>query len=341
MMQELELRKDYLGGEVIQTVYFGGGTPSLIEPRQIAEFLKKMDQLYKVDKAAEITLEANPEHITEEYLDGIAQAGINRISAGIQSFDDDSLRYLGRTHNGHKAEECIHLMVNSRIREYSVDFIFGIPGQTDEGLVSDLEKAVACGIQHISAYSLTIEEGSTLYSRISKQQTPAPSEDQAAAQFGLVMDTLERLGFVQYEISNYCLPGHPSRHNSSYWTGSNYLGIGPSAHSFNGKSRQWNVSRIDVYQDSIAAAKSPAEIEVLSPLQMVNEYIMTSLRTSDGMALSRLYAMPARVQEQAFEVRLDRLEKQGSILRSGDRIRLSRKGKFLADVIASELFFCE
>ena len=244
LKKEISLQQHYLGNQKIETLYFGGGTPSLIKPSAINRILEQIQNSFAVEKTAEITLEANPDDITVASLEAWHNAGINRLSIGVQSFNDADLKYLGRIHSGAQAEKSVQLALEHGFNHLSVDFIYGMPTLSDSAFADNLEKAVSLQIPHISAYALTTEPKTAMDVMIRKQQMQGPDEETAASQFRYLMQYLGSRGYEHYEISNFCLPGKYSRHNSSYWKGDHYLGLGPSAHSFNGISRQWNVNGI-------------------------------------------------------------------------------------------------
>ena len=288
LLQEIRLQKRYLGGEKLNTVYFGGGTPSLIGVGDVNRIIGLVHEVFDVADDAEITLEANPDDINPTYLDELGTTLINRLSIGIQSFDDKDLSYLHRRHNGEKALSAIKQVLAKGFDNLSCDLIYGIPGASDETWTENIKTLVNLKISHISAYSLTVETGTSLDFLIKKGKYSAVDEEKTIAQFSILMDMLEKHGYEHYEISNFSLPGKKSKHNSAYWTGEKYLGIGPSAHSFDGKSRQWNVSNIKTYLDFLQQGSLSFEKEILTKTQKYNEYILTSLRTSRGVDLNRI-----------------------------------------------------
>ena len=276
--KEINIQSKYLGKQKISTIYFGGGTPSLLNPSEISHVLEKIISVFSVEETAEFTLESNPDDVTALKLREWRKAGINRLSIGIQSFADEDLKYLGRIHNGAQAEASLQLALDHGFSNLSADFIYGMPTLSDKVFTLNLEKAVHLGVPHISAYALTRESKTALDVMIRKHQAEGPDEDRSVSQFRLLMDYLGSLDYQHYEISNFCLPGMYSRHNSSYWKGNHYLGLGPSAHSFNGASRQWNLSGISRYATLIQAGRPHFENESLSPSQKYNEYVMVSIR---------------------------------------------------------------
>lgn len=338
ILREMELRGDYLKGEKVQTLYFGGGTPSLLSPEDVDRILTKAATLFSVADDPEITLEANPEQMNAEYLTALKKTGVNRLSLGVQSFHDDLLRYLGRRHTGEQARKALACIADAQFGNVSADLIFGIPGQTDTALLQDVKSLTKSGIQHISAYALTVEERTALQVNIAKNRCAAPDEEQTARQFLLLMETLPAAGFDQYELSNYCLRNFRSRHNSAYWQGIPYLGLGTSAHSFDGNSRQWNTADIGRYRKGIETGQLCVEREELSMQQQLNEYILTSLRTAEGTDIQM-------IRQRFGESVADQVVKSarpfvGDALLSfeGNVLRLTNAGQLLADRITAALF---
>lgn len=285
---ELILQKDYLQGELIETIYFGGGTPSLLDAQELDFLFTSVQKNYKVVPNIEVTLEANPDDLTPKKLSEMESAGINRLSIGIQSFDETVLKFLNRAHTATEALGCVENARKAGIHNISIDLIYSIPGQDEETLQKNLSTALSLRPNHISAYSLTVEEKTVFGRWASKGKLQAMEEDQSAQQFELVMDSLIRNGYQHYEISNYCLPGFQSKHNTSYWRGEKYLGLGPSAHSYDGATRQFNISNNHLYIKSIEKGIVPFEREELTNENKINEYLFTSLRTEWGCNLNYL-----------------------------------------------------
>ncbi|MCX6287824.1 MAG: radical SAM family heme chaperone HemW [Bacteroidetes bacterium] len=336
--EEINLQRHYLGKQTVETIYFGGGTPSLLKSSEIAGILEKIRSVFSLEETVEITLEANPDDITAHKLQDWRKWGINRLSLGLQSFADDDLKYLGRIHSGAQAERSVQLALDHGFSNISVDFIYGMPTLTHKAFAGNLEKVVALGIPHISAYSLTTEPKTALDVKIRKKQMQGPDDEKAISQFRFLMQYLGSCNYEHYEISNFCLPGMYSKHNSSYWKGRYYLGLGPSAHSFNGFSRQWNFSGISRYAGLISTGKPHYETEFLTPLQNYNEYVMISLRTIWGASLHYIKqefgegpASYFRDQASEFLAKGDMIEHQGIFTLTG-------KGKLFADKISSDLF---
>lgn len=337
---EMELQRNYLQGTV-ETVYFGGGTPSLLETAQLSKLMAQLHKNFNISPTAEITLEANPDDITPEMLEQWKSLKINRLSIGIQSFRDEDLHYLNRVHNAEKALNCLQLAGEAGFHDLTLDLIFGIPTLSDEAWLENIQQAFRLGIPHISAYALTVEPKTALDVMIRKGSMAPVDEVQTARQFELLMDAMEANGYEHYEISNYCRPGHYARHNTSYWNGSAYLGLGPSAHSFNGGSRHWNVSSNQEYILSIKEGNLPAEMEILTLQQQYNEWVMTGLRTRWGCDFTVLKQRFGPEYAGDFQKNTLKWINQGHLLNNGNIYTLSRSGKLLADGIASDFFITE
>jgi oxygen-independent coproporphyrinogen III oxidase len=338
MVEELRLQKDFLGNEPVNTIYFGGGTPSLLTEQEVAVLLRAVHLHHSVDPAAEITLEANPDDLTEKNLTAFKQAGINRLSIGIQSFQDDLLTYLHRAHDSVRAQKSFQWARNAGFTNISIDLIYAIPNQHDAKWLHDIEQAIALNPEHISCYSLTIEEKTAFGRWAAAGKLKLVPDDDAASQLEVLIGQLERTGYEHYEISNFSKPGYYSRHNSGYWKQQKYLGIGPSAHSYNGDIRAFTVSNNPLYLRAISSGNVPAETEVLTRENKINEFILTTLRTLWGTNLSSLkkeYQYDLLEQNHAY---IKDLIDQGLAILENDTLFLTQKGKFLADKIASELF---
>jgi putative oxygen-independent coproporphyrinogen III oxidase len=321
---------------VLHTVYFGGGTPSILPIEDIAAILKTITTIYTIDSDAEITLEANPDDITIEKLAGWKEIGINRLSIGIQSFFEEDLQWMNRTHNAEQAKKALELALQY-FDNITIDLIYGTPGLTDAKWKYNVEAAIGYGIPHLSCYALTVEPKTPLEKLIRQHKKDDVNPDVQADQFLLLMDWLDAAGYEHYEISNFAKPGCRSRHNSSYWQGKPYIGIGPSAHSFDGKERRWNIANNQKYIDAIQRGELPFEKEVLSPIQKLNEYIMIALRTCEGLDLSRL-----QEYEKATILKNAQKYLQQHLLSFNENILvLTREGKLYADGIAADLFLDE
>ena len=338
LVKEIELQKNYFRNETIETIYFGGGTPSLLESDEIQLLIDTITRLHTVSSTAEITLEANPDDLSKAKLQALRQTPINRFSIGIQSFFDEDLAWMNRVHRADEAEASVKRAQDMGFENLTVDLIYGYPLLTDQKWKSNLDKMFALNVPHVSTYSMTVEPDTALASFISKKKQPAMNEQQSAGQFNLLMKAMQLHGFEHYEISNFCKPGHYSRHNSNYWRGVKYLGIGPSAHSYSGETRQWNVANNAKYIQSIIKDKIPAETELLTEANRLNEYIMTSLRTMWGLDLGKLNSIAAAASNQLLIAAQPYFEREW-ITQKNSIIYLTQTGKLYADNIASELFF--
>jgi len=333
LLKEIELQRGYLEGEKVETIYFGGGTPSLLEIEDLKLQINKIRETFPVIQEAEITLEANPDDITEEKLIGWKIIGINRPSIGVQSFFEEDLLWMNRAHNAQQAIDNLQLAIK-QFNNITIDLIYGHPLLTNDKWKQNVDKVIALGIPHISCYALTVEPKTPLEKMIREKKKESVHSEKQAEQFLLLMDWLEKAGYEHYEVSNFAKPGFRSKHNSSYWQGKKYLGLGPSAHSYNGLSRQWNISNNNIYIESLIKNQIPFEKEILTPSQQVNEYIMTSLRTIEGLDLEKL---SASVNYQLKAVSKKFIDEEKMILKE-NKLTLTREGKLFADGIAAELF---
>ena len=334
---EAKLRKRYIT-EKVHTVYFGGGTPSLIPITSLRTILAKLYENYKIVPDAEITLEANPDDINIDSLLSWKSLGINRLSIGIQSFHEEDLKWMNRAHNAQQALRCIQLAKKVGFTNFSIDLIYGTPTLNNEQWKQNIAQALALGVPHLSCYALTVEPQTALHHMIEMKKMPAVSEEKQSLHFEILVKTLREAGYDHYEISNFAKPGFQSKHNSSYWQGKPYIGLGPSAHSFDGASRQWNVANNALYIASLQQGQVPFEVEYLTPQQQLNEYIMTSLRTMQGTSLSYI----ANIWSNAEATSIVKVAKKhiisGNVNYVNNHLILTRKGKLLADGIAAELF---
>ncbi len=341
IQQELSLQKNYLAGEPLSTIYFGGGTPSLLSAIELSQILGTIRNHFPVEVDSEITLEANPEDLTPEYLQAIQALGINRLSIGIQSFQDRNLTFLNRNHDVLQAKKAIRDAQAIGLTNISIDLIYGLPENSLTDLQADILQAVETGVNHISAYSLTVEP-KTVFGHQKKQGTfPEVSESHMASCFEFTHEVLEKQGFEAYETSNFAKNGHFSRHNTSYWNQENYLGIGPAAHSFNQGSRQWNIANNATYVKQIAQGVIPAEIEILSPADQLNELMMTKFRTKTGVSIDRLTEKFAAAGSPFPEKEVQHWISEGLAEIVDGHLRLIGDGKLIADRLASELFIIE
>ena len=339
LLKEMGKRKDYIGQERVATVYLGGGTPSLLESVQLRAILDKLGETFILDPAAEITMEANPDDMTQAAtIRAWRAAGINRLSIGIQSFFDDDLRWMNRAHDAAQATESIRLAKEEGFDDISIDLIYGGPTLPDEHWERNVAQAIRWQIPHLSCYALTVEPRTALDTLIRRHKRTDVSPDDQARQLLQLMDWMSQAGYEHYEISNFALPGHRSRHNSAYWQGKPYLGLGPSAHSYDGQSREWNIANNALYIATLADGTLPvAEKEVLTPLQHLNEYIMIALRTLEGIDLAALHRRFGSKAANSLQLRAQRYIQMGMLIET-EKLVLSREGKLLADGIAAELF---
>ncbi len=333
LLKETELQKDYLGNDSVETIYFGGGTPSLLEIEDLRLQIEKIRQIFNVSDKAEITFEANPDDINEEKLTGWKEIGINRLSTGVQSFFEEDLLWMNRAHNAEQAVSSLQIAVKY-FENITMDLIYGHPLLSNEKWKQNVEKVIALNIPHISCYALTVEPKTPLSKMIKEKKKEDIQQEKQAEQFLLLMEWLENAGYEHYEISNFAKPGFRSRHNSSYWQGKKYLGLGPSAHSFNGESRQWNISKNNIYIESLEKNEIPFEKETLTLSQKTNEYIMTSLRTMEGLDINKI---PEAMTHELRSASKKFIE-SGKLILKENKLQLTKEGKLFADGIAADLF---
>lgn len=338
IIREIALQKTYLGGDSIETIYFGGGTPSLLESGEINQIIDTLGQYYSISSDAEITLEANPDDLDQQKVQALRATPINRFSIGIQSFYDEDLFWMNRAHRSTEAEASVKRAQDAGFENITVDLIFGYPLLTDTKWKQNIDKVFALNVPHVSAYSMTVEPQTALASFIKKKVYAPLNEQQSAEQFLVLADAMQAKGFEHYEISNYAKPGHYSRHNTNYWRGVKYLGLGPSAHSYNGEARQWNVANNTKYIASILRKEIPAEVELLTESNRLNEYVMTSLRTIWGLDLDHLETIAAGAKTELLKSANEFLEREW-IKQIDNKLLLTREGQLYADTIAAELFF--
>ncbi|NNJ89417.1 MAG: radical SAM family heme chaperone HemW, partial [Eudoraea sp.] len=331
------IRKEEYKAQQIATVYFGGGTPSVLSTKEIDQLIQTVYDNYDVEKDPEITLEANPDDLTSKKLQELANSKVNRLSIGIQSFFDEDLKLMNRAHNAKQAKESLR-EATALFDNISIDLIYGIPNADNKRWMENIETALSFYIPHISSYALTVEPKTALQKFIEKGMVPDVDDDMALEQFQMLISGLETEGFVHYELSNFGKPGYFSRNNTAYWQGKTYMGIGPSAHSFNGTQRSWNIANNTRYIRGIEKGELPQKVEILSQRDRYNEYIMTGLRTMWGVSLKR-------VKEEFGQHFLDYLLQQAKrhitdqfLFLDEDILLVSRKGKFLSDGLAADLF---
>ncbi|MDP2161839.1 MAG: radical SAM family heme chaperone HemW [Flavobacterium sp.] len=337
LAKEIQLRKEEFKNEIIETIYFGGGTPSVLAIEDLRLLIDAVFKNYNVIENPEITVEANPDDLSNNLIIELSNNRINRLSIGIQSFFEDDLKMMNRAHNADEAKNCLE-EATKHFDNISLDLIYGIPGMSNKKWIQNIETALSFGIPHISSYALTVEPKTALHSFIQKGVIPPPEDEVAQEHFEILVEKLEEAGFIHYELSNFGKENYFSKNNSSYWLGKKYIGIGPSAHSYDGEKRGWNVSNNSLYIKSIQEGKLPIETETLSKTDRYNEYVMTGLRTIWGISLDR-------IQTEFGQTYLEYLNQQAAkyiedhlLFVDENILRTTRKGKFLSDGIASDLF---
>jgi len=337
--QELILQKDYLGNDKVETIYFGGGTPSLLSAEELRHLLETINNNFEISSSPEITLEANPDDLNFQKLRNLAKVGINRLSIGIQSFNNEQLSYLNRAHNSQEAKDCVGNAREVGIDNISIDLIYGIPSNNHDNWNNNLAQALALHPTHISSYCLTIENKTAFGSWLKKGKIQPINEEYAAQQFEILLSTLDDNGYEQYEISNFSLPDQHSKHNSNYWKHEKYLGVGPSAHSYNEINRQFNISNNAKYMDAIEQSEVPFNLDELAHKDHINEYLLTSLRTKWGVDLNKLKEKYQADLLNANQGYIQDLLNKGLASSNNNTLILTNKGKLFADKIASDLFF--
>lgn len=337
ILTEMDLQKNYLNNEPVDTIYLGGGTPSLLSETELNQILKQLFVQFNIAAHPEITLEANPDDISETVLQTWQQAGVNRLSIGVQSFFDEDLKWMNRAHQASQSFESLQ-WARKYFSNISIDLIYGLPELTDEKWAQNVNTAIDLQIPHLSCYALTVEPKTPLDKLIRQHKLANTDPDKQAAQFMLLMQWLNEAGYEHYEISNFSKPGMRSRHNTSYWQGKKYLGLGPSAHSYNGKERQWNIANNQQYITAIRGGNIPFEKEVLTPVQKINEYIMTALRTAAGIDLQYLEEQ-LLIPASSFLSGADKYIQSGKMVHQNNSLILTCEGKLLADGIAADMFY--
>jgi oxygen-independent coproporphyrinogen III oxidase len=341
LLLEAETRKNYLENETVSTMYIGGGTPSALSLQELKHILKRIESIFSVDSNCEITIELNPDDLTMAYLQGLRKLNINRISLGIQSWKDSDLRMLNRRHNASQAEKALTDSIKAGFENISIDLIYGIPGMTLSDWSSNLDKSFSFDIKHLSAYHLTIEPG-TVFGKMKEDGLMEEIDDEESAnQFNLLIEKSGSAGFIHYEISNFGIEGYFSKHNMNYWTQVNYLGLGPSAHSFNGYSRLWNIKNVNAYIDSVKNNRSYFESEELSIKTRFNEYILTSLRTMWGIDLDFI---ETEFDKEGYDYVLNlagKFKNYGLMRQDKKNLVLTNHGKIISDNIISEFMMVD
>lgn len=339
MHRELELQRNYLAGAPIETIYFGGGTPSLLSADELNRLFDHIFKLFPVNELKECTLEANPDDLTIPYLKALRTTPVNRFSIGVQSFKDSDLRYMNRAHNAGQADYAIKAAQDAGFTNITIDLIYGTPGLTDSDWKYNLKQVKELQLPHFSSYALTVEENTALHHKIKTKKSAPVDNEQSAAQFEILMEQAAVIGFEHYEISNFALPGHYAIHNTNYWRGLPYLGIGPSAHSFDGATRSWNVANNAMYTKSLLQDnKRMYEEENLTPEQHMNEYIMTSLRTMWGCDLNKIATEWGHHSAKEIEKSSVEFQERNWVELKDNKLILTSAGKLFADRIAGDLF---
>jgi len=338
MVHEITSRKQYLDHEPVETIYMGGGTPSAVSDANIKKLITSVKDTYSVIEDPEITIEVNPDDISGDKASRYLEFGFNRVSMGVQSFRDADLKLLNRRHTSSEAIESIEILLKQGFRNISIDLIYGLPGQTENQWEGNLNQAFRSGINHLSAYHLSYEPGTVMYYRKIKNSIQAPKEEESEKQYNLLITAAEAKGFEQYEISNFARDHQYSKHNTSYWTGKKYLGIGPSAHSFNGLERRWNNKGISSYTRKIGEGGEYYESELINTTMGFNEYIMTALRTMWGINLATVKDDFGTEYYTEIVNRSVEFIRNENMIRDRDKLVLTTKGKFIADYIIAELF---
>ena len=337
IVQELHAEKNYLQGQSIDSIYFGGGTPSLLDEKEVATILTTIHQLHQVNPLAEITLEANPDDINQEKIIAFKNNGINRLSIGIQSFHDEHLRLMHRAHNAEEASNCVKIAQDNGITNLTIDLIYGIPSHDHDHLKNDLKRAFALNTNHISAYCLTIEDKTAFGQQVKKGKMKPIEDEFAAQQYEIMVEAMETNGFEQYEISNFAKNQNYAIHNSNYWKQKHYLGVGPGAHSYDGRTRKSNIANNTSYIKSIKASQKPSTTEILTLNDQTNEYLLTTLRTKWGCNLKYLEELnPNFIKLHKYTI--EKLISKNLVLLQNQILYLSKEGKMLADKVAEEFF---
>jgi oxygen-independent coproporphyrinogen-3 oxidase len=336
LLKEASLRKDYLESETVSTIYFGGGTPSVFSVKDLGTILNHINKLFRVEQDCEISIELNPDDVLPDYLEGLKDLNINRISMGIQSWRDSDLKMLNRRHDSAQAIKALKDTLDAGFENITIDLIYGIPGMSLKEWESNLDFSLSFDIKHLSAYHLTFEPGTVFGKMLEKGTISEIDENESVAQFNILIEKAESAGFIQYEISNFGKPGYFSIHNSNYWKQVSYLGLGPSAHSFNGYSRQWNIRDLKGYIKLINAGKSFYESEELNSKTRFNEYIMTSLRTMWGIDLEYVEEM---FEKEGYDYIINlagKFKNYGLMKQEKKSLILTNQGKLISDNIISE-----
>ncbi|MDR2910552.1 MAG: radical SAM family heme chaperone HemW [Bacteroidales bacterium] len=337
LLKELELRKDYIDGEKIETVYFGGGTPSILKKDELRQIIYFLNNTFDIASDAEITLEANPDDLLPDCIEMLLNSGINRLSIGVQSFQNEHLKRMNRRHNVQQAIQSVENAAKIGFKNISLDLIYGLPELTPNQWNETLHQVFALSFQHLSAYHLTYHQGTPFYTWLKKGKINEICETESVEQFNILIDIAEMYGFEQYEISNFAKNKMYSKHNSSYWSGVKYIGAGPSAHSFNGDERQWNISNLKNYINAVENGLSYFETEQLSKNEKFNEFVLVHLRTKWGISISETGRKFGKENANIVEKELQKYQKYGFVKYNGNYYALTREGMFISDEILSNL----
>lgn len=337
LIREAKLRKDYLEGEMVHSIYFGGGTPSLLPVAQIQEIIDALKALFTISDTAEISLEANPDDLSESYLEALSASAVNRLSIGIQSFKQSDLDFMNRAHTVEEARFSLKALKRYGFDNYTIDLIYGLPGQSDADWRWQLQQLAEYQVPHFSAYALTVEEKTKLAHLQNKGEVKV-EEECAARHFAILQDEVEKLGYEHYELSNFARPGHRAVHNSAYWQAKPYLGLGPSAHSYNGTARAWNLANNKLYLTALEKDQLALSEEQLTEVDRFNEWLMTSLRLKEGISEAKLRTYQAELQDHALK-EIGRIEERGQLKKREDAWFIPKEWRFHSDGIAAELFF--
>ena len=340
LISEIELQKNYLH-QPIETIYLGGGTPSLLDNNELELIIQSIQKHFTLAPQIECTLEANPDDMSAKAAQTWRSLGVNRLSLGIQSFQPQALAWMNRAHTVEQSHQAIQIAIEAGFTNISADIIYGTPHLSDKDLNADIQQLLNYSINHISAYALTVEEKTALFSMIEKNKMDPVNTEQQARQFDMVVNALEAAGLEHYEISNFSKPGFKSKHNSHYWNQTPYLGLGPSAHSYNGHQRQWNVSNNALYIQSIKNDLVPFELENLDLSKKFNEYMMLSLRKSEGFSIAYIQSVFGEAYWQHCKSILPKYINQAYVYATPNGYALTKKAKFFADGIASDFFWIE
>ncbi len=334
---EIVQRKSYLKSETIETIYFGGGTPSVLTEIELNEILEFLQHEFQISESVEITFEANPDDLTSDYLKRIKNAGVNRLSIGVQSFNNELLKKMNRRHDANQTVDCVENAVKTGINNISVDLIYGLPGLAQNDWKASLQQVFQLPVQHLSAYHLTYHEGTAFYTWLKKGTLKELKESESIIQFETLVEATQKHGFEQYEISNFAVDKIYSKHNTSYWMGKEYLGLGPSAHSFNGSSRRWNITHVESYIKALKSDQSYFEEEILSENEKYNEYILTRIRTIWGVSVVDIQQKFGAERADYFLKNIKKYTDTKLVIEKKQLYTITQKGLFVSDEIMTDL----